>query len=213
MLRVIVSSSLVLFQDKHFAVTWIREKTDAATIMFLYLRCDRAVFFHSPLKAPLVQMSVTAQFTEFAVASGTEFRFPCWSNDIQFKQRSSAMNRAENRAEQYRALAEDVCNRASREPNPIVKGRMGKSGQKRTCGLQGRRTTLEARDRPTTRSGICWSARETDVTLQRHNAAADYLPVPRSRRSITASTSAPARITMQEIHIQVMKPMTAPSEP
>ena len=31
------------------------------------------------------------------------------------------MNRAENRAEQYRALAEDVCNRASREPNPIVK--------------------------------------------------------------------------------------------
>ncbi|MGA9513198.1 MAG: hypothetical protein WBV51_06450 [Pseudolabrys sp.] len=125
MLRVIVSSSLVflsgLFQDKHFAVTWIREKTDAATIMFLYLRCDRAVFFHSPLKAPLVQMSVTAQLTEFAVASGTEFRFPCWSNRIQFKQRSSAMNRAENRAEQYRALAEDVCNRASREPNPIVK--------------------------------------------------------------------------------------------
>ena len=31
------------------------------------------------------------------------------------------MTRAENRAEQYRALAEDVCNRASREPNPIVK--------------------------------------------------------------------------------------------
>jgi hypothetical protein len=96
-LRVIVSSSLVflsgLFQDKHFAVTWIREKTDAATIMFLYLRCDRAVFFHSPLKAPLVQMSVTAQLTEFAVASGTEFRFPCWSNRIQFKQRSSAMTR------------------------------------------------------------------------------------------------------------------------
>ena len=26
-----------------------------------------------------------------------------------------------NRAEQYRALAQDVCNRASREPNPIVK--------------------------------------------------------------------------------------------
>ena len=31
------------------------------------------------------------------------------------------MNRAEHRAEQYRALAQDVCNRASREPNPIVK--------------------------------------------------------------------------------------------
>jgi hypothetical protein len=106
-----------LFQDKHFAVTWIREKTDAATIMFLYLRCDRSVFFHSPLKAPLVQVSVTAHFAEFALASGTEFRFPCWPNGIQFKQRSSAMTRAE----QYRALAEDVCNRASREANPIVK--------------------------------------------------------------------------------------------
>jgi hypothetical protein len=50
--------------------------------MFLDLRCDRAVFFHSPLKAPLVQMSVTAQLTEFAVALGTEFRFPCGPNDI-----------------------------------------------------------------------------------------------------------------------------------
>jgi hypothetical protein len=48
-LRVIVSSSLVflsgLFQDKHFAVTWIREKTDAATIMFLYFALrSRGVF-------------------------------------------------------------------------------------------------------------------------------------------------------------------------
>ena len=95
------------------------------------------------------------------------------------------MNRAENRAEQYRALAEDVCNRASREPNPIVKAEWENLATNVRAAWQGRRTTLETRDRPTTRSRICWSARETDVTLQRNNAAADYLPVPRSRRSIT----------------------------
>jgi hypothetical protein len=41
----------------------------------------------------------------------------------------------------------------------------------------------------------------------------DEFAVLRSSRSITASTSAPARITMQEIHIQVMKPTTALSDP
>ena len=170
-----------------------------------YLRCDRSVFFHSPLKAPLVQMSVTAHFAEFALASGTEFRFPCWSNRIQFKQRRTELSNTEP----WRKMcATGLRGNRTRSSRPS-----GKIWPKRTCGLQGRRTTLETRDRHTTRSRICWSARETDVTLQRNNAAADYLPVPRSRRSITASTSAPARITMQEIHIQVMKPMTAPSEP
>ena len=120
------------------------------------------------------------------------------------------MNRAENRAEQYRALAEDVCNRASREPNPIVKAEWENLAK---TYVRLARQADDLRDRPTTRSRTCWSARETDVTLQCNNAAADYLAVPRSRRSITASTSAPARITMQEIHIHVMKPTTAPSEP
>ena len=38
-------------------------------------------------------------------------------NSIDVRQRSSALNRAE----QYRTLAEDVRTRAAKEPNPIVK--------------------------------------------------------------------------------------------
>ena len=41
----------------------------------------------------------------------------------------------------------------------------------------------------------------------------DYLAEPLLRRSITASISAPPKMTMHEIQIQVMKPTTAPSDP
>jgi predicted DNA-binding ribbon-helix-helix protein len=40
-----------------------------------------------------------------------------------------------------------------------------------------------------------------------------YFAEPRSRRSMTASISAPPKITMDEIQIQVIKPIAAPSEP
>jgi hypothetical protein len=42
---------------------------------------------------------------------------------------------------------------------------------------------------------------------------ARYFAESRSSRSTAASISAPPKIVMQEIQIQVMKPTTAPSEP
>jgi hypothetical protein len=53
--------------------------------------------------------------------------------------------------------------------------------------------------------------RSTGVTGAR--PAVHYFAVPQSSRSITASISAPPRMTIDEIQIHVMKPMAAPKEP
>jgi hypothetical protein len=46
------------------AMSWIRGKTDAATIMFLYLWHRIARRFPFVVQASFAQMSVTAQFTD-----------------------------------------------------------------------------------------------------------------------------------------------------
>jgi len=64
-LRFIVGSSLVCSKTA-LAVTWIRGKTDAATIMFLYLRREIARLF---LKTPIAHLSLVPQFTESTSSS------------------------------------------------------------------------------------------------------------------------------------------------
>ena len=85
----------------------------------------------------------------------------------------------------------------------VGKARARGYGQGFACG-PGCRSTLSRRLGLHSDSGSC---------LVRLIALIYYFAVPRSARSRTASISAPANTTIAESHIQVMKPIMAPSEP